>query len=375
MKGPIMWVDQYKDSYEEHLSVAGIYSGIGSTMIGFIQNGFKPLWITDPRHGYLNINTIKRNYGNLKNDNKISAFSRSKDRPLVIVGQPACRQYSLLNRGMTREKIYKIDPDEVEYVKFLKQINQRQPEFFVLENLWRIRDFLFFPEDHGNGTFYAATSVRSDGKVAEVAPWVHLNNYTVHHYPINSAQYGLPQSRRRLFIIGHKKCYDDFFEYEPPNPDWEIKQDFKTVREAIGDLIKPTNIQTDSPINIPNHITQPLTPRQENLVVKTRPGTKNSAKEVKLEWDRYSPTIVSASIRHIHPYNLRYLTPHECALLMGYPNDFVFEGSINQTLDQIGKAITPPINKHIAAAIKRIYRRAQGKSKLSNVFNNISMAQ
>jgi len=336
------------------LTIGSVYGGVGSTLIGPVENGFEPQYIVDPRTAYLVKETIEYNWPGLKYSPDLDAFQNEKID--LLVAQPKCSDYSLLNRTKTRDDLYRVDPYQVEYVKFLQQVNKRKPEFFILENLPRIREFLFFP--HNGNTFYAAVEVER-GKPRTIEAVVELPNYKILQFDINAVNFGIPQFRRRLFIIGHLKKYN--FIYEPPVLE---EKDYKTVRQAFQGLHNGMlNYSGD----------RELTEKMASKIVRCLPGQKTPNKERRLEFDKPSPTIVSSSIRHIHPVKHRYLRKIECSRLMSYPDSFKFFGSENQCLDQIGRAICPPINLHISTVIKKSLLKYHQSSQINNILDGIML--
>jgi len=330
-----------------NLKIGAIYGGIGSTLIGPVKEGFTPAFIIDPRKGYLVKETIEHNWPGLDFSPDREDFKNEKVD--LLVGQPKCSEYSLLNRNRTRDDLYRINPYEVEYVKFLQDVKQRRPEFFILENLPRIRDFLFFPEN--SSTFYAATEINGN-KIRSIEPVVDLSDYKIRQYDINAVNFGVPQLRRRLFIIGYLEKYS--FNFTPPIID---SKDYMTVEEALEGVKK----------GMANHDEGVLTEKQAQKIVRVNPGEKSPNKERRLRWDHPSPTIVSSSIRHIHPRWHRYLSARECARLMGYPDKFIFFGSTNQQLDQIGRAICPEINRLFSSFIIKSIINHNQKSRIESL--------
>ena len=207
------------------------------------------------------------------------------------------------------------------YKEFLRIVEQKQPKLFLIENVPGMKQ----------------------GKKFSILFQQLLNEfqnagYNVKYETLNAVNYGVPQFRKRIIIIGTRHDLDLHFNYCKPthfekegNKDDEDKfVPFVTIRDAIGDL-----------------------PAPGNGIIKNHVGTKHKVKinnyigNRKLFWDKPSPTITGRGsltggpVIHPHPNLKRRLTVRECARLQSFPDDFEFEGSTSAGYAQVGNAVPP----------------------------------
>jgi len=313
-------------------TVGLIFSGAGSAGVGAEQAGFEVKYLVDPRD-FIVTQTWETNFPGAKWSRKLEDL---RDEPVdLIIGSPPCSKYSLLNRTKTRLDLYATNPKRVEYTAFLREINERQPKAFVLENLPRIRSFLFFTYNPDDPTFYVHYYNKKKRQM-ETRPVLTLPGYRIFQYVIDTADLGMAQTRKRLFIVGVRSEYP--WSWTPPQrkPEW--------LNRAIRDLSEEAD----------NNQKDWLSEQERRLWKRLKYKEKSDANRKVRKMPPKEPcaTIVSASLRYYHYKEPRFLTPRECARVQGFPDSFVFCGSTRQQLNQIGKAIAPPIVETLARQIK-----------------------
>ena len=142
----------------------------------------------------------------------------------VVIGGPPCQGFSVQRRGDDE------DPRNhlvLEYIRLLLEI---KPKFFVMENVGG----LLSPR----GLPYFRQLMNKMGDAG----------YIIQKKKLVASQYGVPQNRKRVFIVG-ERSEDGFLRFEFPEPH---DAPAKTVREAIGDLMDKTEK------DIPNHVADKL---------------------------------------------------------------------------------------------------------------------
>jgi DNA (cytosine-5)-methyltransferase 1 len=196
---------------------------------------------------------------------------------------------------------------------------------------------------------------------------------------VNTADYGVAQTRKRLIIIGWKKEIS-------PAPSLPIKSHsktengllppWKTVRDVISDLPEPTGVEIrDLPPPLNLHFGRTPTEKSLARYKAVPPGgnrfdLQRNAPEItpacwirktsggtdlfgRLWWDRPSVTIRTEFFkpekgRYLHPDKDRPITHREAARIMGFPDDFPFQGTKIEIARQIGNAVPPPLAGAIA---------------------------
>lgn len=210
------------------LRVVSLFSGAGGMDLGFINAGYEIIWANDFFKEA--VETYKKNIGDhivLGDIKNISSSEIPNDVDVVIGGFP-CQGFSVSNnkRCITDERNYL-------YKEMLRIIKDKKPKYFVAENVKGILSL-------------------GKGKVIDMI----INDfkslgYKVQVELINSAEFGVPQARERVFIIGNnigednlnfdKTHYIDEKNYEEQLTILDITKNQKlkkavTVEETIGDL-------------------------------------------------------------------------------------------------------------------------------------------
>lgn len=190
-------VELIKDENEEFvvendpnkLKVVSMFSGAGGMDIGFINAGFEIIWANDFFEDA--VNSYRKNVGKhivLGDITKISSED-IPDNPDVVIGGFPCQGFSVANTKRSME-----DKRNFLYQEMLRVIADKKPKFFVAENvkgllsLERGKVFKMIKSDFEN-------LKDKDGKVI---------GYKVDARILNAAEYGVPQARERVVIIGNR---------------------------------------------------------------------------------------------------------------------------------------------------------------------------
>jgi len=299
-------------------TVLDLFSGCGGFSLGFIQAGYDIVGFVEMWKPA--IETYKLNHPKAKHigtditkvrDEDILQYRNKID---VIIGGPPCQGFSLAgrrNRDDNRNQLYK------EYLRFVEIIN---PKTIVMENVQGILTM----KDKDNEKI-----------INKILKDLIKLEYLVTYKKIKATNYGIPQNRERILIIG-KKC----------NIFTETTNETKTVIETISDLPYEEN-----GMNAHLHFkpTETTLEKIRNLKQGERLLNYNLSRR-RIFADKPSPTIVTKPI-YIHPIYDRLLTPRELARIQSFPDDFKFCGSKTSMVKQIGNAVPPKLAKEIAMKI------------------------
>jgi len=249
----------------------------------------------------------------------ILASVASRDN-LVLAGCPPCQLFSRLQRSRV--------PVTSEIDAYLRLLWSTRPAYVVFENVPQLRT---------HKKIWGAIQNRLE----KMGYWVWSDVVEAHHF-------GVPQHRRRLLLIASR-----YGELTPRIP----RRAIRTVRDAIRDL-------PSQPGDVANHRTMRLSPANAARIRLTasnggssRPTNVSFADSyARMYWDRPAPTITTKCIsfsngRFGHPRFHRAITVREAARLQGFPDSFVFHGSLEQTATQVGNAVPPPIAKWVGETI------------------------
>jgi DNA (cytosine-5)-methyltransferase 1 len=298
------------------MKVVSLFCGAGGLDLGFEQAGHKIIWAND--FDKYAVETYKRNLG--KDTEVILSpienipSSEIPEADIVLGGFP-CQGFSMANPYRSPE-----DKRNELYLELLRVIQDKKPKFFLAENVVGLTNLGGYdsPEDKKKKTGRVFKMVLADFRDA---------GYKVNWKILNSADFGVPQVRKRVIIIGVRNDID--FTYKFPEPILD-KDNYKTLQDAISDLPK------DFSDEVANH-----SGSQHKVKINNYLGNR------KLHWSKPSPTIVGrgggtgGAVIHPHPNGERRLSVRECARIQSFPDDFIFQGSNGACYRQIGNAVPP----------------------------------
>lgn len=321
-----------------------LFAGAGGMTLGFCQSGFDPIFAVelDPWAA----RTYKANFGAHVLDQpieKVEGFPRAD----VVIGGPPCQGFSPLGRDRddrSRAKLNRL------WRHFVRAVEDVRPAVFVVENV---------PE------FLKSDQFASFLRVCKRR----LGEYEVEWRVLNAADFGVPQRRRRGFVIGSRVGTPQWPQptHGPESPD---AAPFITVRDAISDLPRrPTDEdlhwgRNPRPASIERYRAVPeggnrfdLAENRPDLLPDCWRRKKTGTTDVfgRLWWDRPALTIRTEFYkpekgRFLHPKEHRPITHREAARLQTFPDDFRFEGSKIEIARQIGNAVPPQLARVLADA-------------------------
>ena len=290
------------------MRVVSLFSGAGGLDFGFIKAGHQILWANDLYRDA--VETYQKNIGNHIVCEDISKISTSDipDCDIVIGGFP-CQGFSVANT-----KRHVDDERNVLYKQLLRVIRDKNPKFFLAENVKGILSI-------------------GKGKVFQmILDDFQSIGYNVQYRVLNAADYGVPQTRLRVIIVGVRK--DVHFEYEYPSP--TNSKDganglprWVSVSDALKDIPDP-----DLPNNLPNHNYSKYK-LSFNGYIGHRP----------LNPDMPAPTVTARGddkggvVILPHPTAARRMSCRELATIQSFPLDYEFQGNRSSVYRQIGNAV------------------------------------
>lgn len=309
------------------MKVVSLFSGCGGLDLGLIRTGHKVIWANDVLTDA--VKTYRKNIGHHIVEGDISTIKASDipDADLIVGGFP-CQGFSIAN--MNRKAA---DPRNKLYLEYLRVLRAKQPKFFIAEN---VRGILSLEK----------------GKVFErILTEFAACGYKTRYAVLNAADFGVPQTRHRVFILGIRTDVDIEIDF-PPKPTHSEKsvvglKKWVSSGEALGELPEPGE---DS--EIPNHVCTKYKLKHNGFINHRPVDPKKPAPTVTARGD----TKGGAMINH-HPNNKRRMSVRETAMVQSFPMDFIFEGSMTTNYLQIGNAV-PPL---LAEAIGRCF---SGKLRL-----------
>jgi DNA (cytosine-5)-methyltransferase 1 len=207
--------------------------------------------------------------------------------------------------------------------------------------------------------------------------------YAVEFRTVDASWYGVPQSRRRLVLVGSLYgCVPWPPRTHGPTPGLLA---LATVRRAISRF--PPLKAGESHPTVPNHAAAHLTASNLQRILATPVdgggrtdwppslGLSCHAKHLghpdvygRLSWDRAAPTLTTkctslSNGRYGHPEQNRAISAREAAALQGFDDSYVFYGGLRQVSKQIGNAVPPALAASFGAAFLKAAEDLNGKRK------------
>ncbi|RIT93591.1 DNA (cytosine-5-)-methyltransferase [Mycobacteroides abscessus] len=290
----------------------------------------------------------------------------------VVIGGPPCQGFSALGKQQ------KLDERNQLWLRYAEVIRRAKPKYFVLEN---VPQFL--------------TSVQLARFKRQCRPSERLGEYTFQAKVLNAADFGAPQVRKRVILIGHHRdlSFPGFPSATHAKVEDSEHQKWRTLNDVVGDL---RQVVTD--IDLPSREVEVggallpgafktselhLTRRYEQLSIsrfRCIPAGgnrfdipedllsecwkkhKSGSGDVmgRLNWNKPSVTIRTEFFkpekgRYLHPTEHRAITHHEAARIQGFPDDYKWIGSKVAIARQIGNAVPIPLARAIASHLVGLF--------------------
>ena len=248
----------------------------------------------------------------------------------LVAGGPPCQAFSVRNRRTDRGLLDEKGRGNLIF-SFMEIVAELRPRAFLFENVMGLER-----SEHGNLPEQLMLYAREK------------LGYKVTLSKVVASDYGLPQDRRRIIIVGTEP---DLI-YTPPAPthggsdlfDLTPRHPLVTVRDALRGLPEPGNEMGPANHKAPKH-----TDEMKARFAEVGPGKQDPVrKKIRLHPDRPCPAIFSGSdtgggLADIHPWENRALTPRECARLQGFPDDWEFSSNRSGEVYKLVANAVPPL--------------------------------
>lgn len=392
-----------QDILNEHRPVfVDFFAGAGGLSCGFTQAGFRVCLADD--HEDVCVRTYRYNHPELPSNRVIKEDIRKivgnveqyiNEDVDIVVGGPPCQGFSSANQQRVID-----DPRNELYKYYIEAVKKIAPKFVVMENV--------------RGMLSVADQVVEDYHAIKIERNGQEYTYDVTYRLLNSVNFGVAQSRERLIYIAVR---NDVAQTKGINPDDIFKQieasyakhSTYNLQSAL-DFIKPldaprikalTEVDDDTtgmkiglneydscgneylrtvnggrqlPLTF-NHKARYCSDVNYEIFKRLEPGEDSTNPKIadimpyahrngvfkdkyyKLYADRPCRTITAHlrmdCLSHIHPSQIRSITPREAARVQSFPDDYLFLGAYLKTYMQIGNAVPVLMAKQIAEIIKQ----------------------
>lgn len=295
------------------MKVASLFCGCGGLDYGFEKAGYEIVWANDfDKYAVETYNANFRHKALCADINEVDYDTIPKHD--VLIGGFPCQPFSVMGKEQGfNDKRGTLFFRVIDIIENQKR-RGHQPRIIVLEN---VRNLL----SHDNGKTYRA-----------IKELLEKQGYAVYASLLNSADYKVPQTRNRVFIV----CIlNNEFKFSFPEP---LKLE-TTMQDLLEENVSDKYFLSEKiKKTILSEGTKNYKAKYETDLKIARPLTATMAKMHRASQDNY----VTQGGR------LRRLTPRECARLQGFDDSFVIPVSDCQAYKQFGNAVTVNVSYEIA---------------------------
>ncbi|UYD31070.1 DNA cytosine methyltransferase (plasmid) [Tolypothrix sp. PCC 7712] len=360
----IATIENQVNAGTKELMALSLFSGGGGLDLGFSAAGFrvgcstdidpfscKTLILNNGRKVFYNhAHSITADITEISAEYLLTNAELSNSEIDIVLGGPPCQAFSIFGRRQGLD-----DPRGNLVWEYLKIIQEIKPKAFVFENVPGLKSI-------------------HDGKLfEEILRELTINDtYAISTHNYQMAEYGIPQFRERVFIIGAKNgsLVPPMLPTHGNEPLLGLKN-YRTVREALRYLPEPGTFS-----KVPNHIGRKHSPRIVSRYENLKFGERDPKTRInKLHPERPSFTIIVGSDKgggkgHIHPFVPREVTPRESARMQTFPDWWEFYGTGRHVIRQVGNAV-PPLFAALLAEHLRVHIFEETKQKSYEDFIDI----
>ena len=342
------------------MRVYDFFSGCGGTSVGFGQAGIRHALAVDSCPDA--INTFQKNFPDVTvinepiesiNSQHIEKYYYDDSEIRLFCGCAPCQPFTKQKTNTKAEVSEDKRRGLLSY--FTAIVHECMPELVFVENVPGLQRF----------------SLEDGGPFSALVDHLNKDGYSIAADVIAAQDYGAPQVRRRLVLIASR-----LGEIALPEPTHGPKKTkaYMTVRDAIGNF-PPVEQGAEHPdkLSYPNHRAAALSALNLERIKHTGANgrrdwpdrllpscyaVKKDGKQynghsdcyTRLAWEEPAPGLTTRCIsysngRFGHPEQDRAITVREAASLQGFPNSFVFTGSLNSMARQIGNAVPVAVAK------------------------------
>ncbi|RZT94665.1 DNA (cytosine-5)-methyltransferase 1 [Advenella incenata] len=260
----------------------------------------------------------------------------------LVAGGPPCQPFSVSGKQLGIQDVRDMVP------QFVRAVKESKPAAFLMENVHGLTTAKFRP--------YLETQIKALARLG----------YEVHWKVLNAADYGVPQNRRRLFIIGVPKGVQFQFPEPTHGPNSPRQTPYASVRQAIH----------DAPYDAPNsakvvYCKNPILRKSpyagmllngkgrplnldgpSHTIPATAGGNRTHIIDIKGVLKKYHTFLANGGSPRIGEVaDCRRLTVRESARIQTFPDWFEFTGPRSRQYSQIGNAVPPLLAKVVGEAL------------------------
>lgn len=297
-----------------------LFSGIGGTRLGFYKTG-KVNVVFSSEIDKFAAKTYRANFGEIPSGDITKISEMDIPNHDILVGGFPCQAFSQAGKKLGFE-----DTRGTLFFDIARIIKEKEPKAFLLENVKNLKS-----HDKGKTFITIEQTLRDLG-------------YDIHSTLLKAKDFGVPQNRERIYIVGfHKEKVDNYKDFSFPIPD--------KLPVSVGDIL-------ERKVN-------PKYTISDTLWL----GHQRRKMEHKRKGNGFGYTLFNASSPYTNTLSARYykdgseilieqpnknprkLTPREAARLQGFPENFIIPVSDTQSYKQFGNSVAVPVINAIACNI------------------------
>lgn len=350
------------------MKVISLFSGAGGLDYGIEAAGFETAvaiemdrWCCETLRANREWAVIEDKIENVTSQRILSEGFLEKGEAKLLIGGPPCQPFSKSGYWRTGDASRLEDPRAQTLEEYMRVLEDTLPESFILENVFGLAY-----KGKDEGLQFLKDRLQHTNKKNKV-------NYSFNWKVLNSAHYGVPQIRERVFIVGSR----DGKQFNFPEPRFYIcdeekpatlfnldRQPARTAWDAIGDLDDPKDDPSTSKVGGQWGDLLPSIPEGENYLFHTARGTGKSLFAwrsrywsflLKLAKNRPSWTIQAQPGTAIGPFHWknRRLTMREMARIQTFPGDVHILGGVSIVQRQLGNAVPSLLAEVLGREIRK----------------------
>ena len=315
----------------EKLKVASLFCGCGGTDVGILggfdflgkhydSNNTEIVYANDIERSACNI--FEKNFG-LEPDNRDIRTVNSDELPEfdILTGGFPCQSFSIVAQNPKRLGIK--DDKGTLFFEMCRILRERQPKCFIAENV--------------KGLLTANKKEAFPLIMKEFED----SGYDVKYQILKASDYGVPQKRERVIIVGFRKDLNIDFEY--PSPTTQDEKDQVPLKKVIEKTVDEKYFFSQKAV--------------DGMMRKRETMNKGRAQNINEPCNTVGAHLAKVSLNSTDPVLLegkryRRFTPREAARIQSFPETFVLSESETAQYRAIGNAIPPVMFWYVAKAVK-----------------------
>lgn len=314
----------------EKLKVASLFCGCGGTDVGLVGN-FNFLGrhydSNDMEIVYANdiddnaCEMFKENFG-ITPDNRDIREVRADELPEfdILTGGFPCQSFSIIAQNPKRLGVK--DERGKLFFEMCRILREKQPKCFIAENVKGI------------------LTANKKSAFPLIIKEFEESGYNVQYRILNAADYGVPQKRERVIIVGFRKDLDIDFEF--PNVEIENENEYTPLKKVVEKQVDEKYFFSERAV--------------EGMMRKRESMNKGRAQDVNKPCNTVGAHLAKVSLNSTDPVLMsdgryRRFTPREVARIQSFPDEFELVGSEAAQYRALGNAIPPVMFWHVAKAV------------------------